>query len=193
MLIHLSGLKSSDPAVFDGKKRTIHVAAQGTFSRPCRCAARRQRGCYRLRSTQSAHIPTPPNPTNRPQPTPIPPLVATRLASQCTGQEFNVPIHGGKTVEFILEQILRACAKVFTKTTRVDAHCERPYFLNPLCAAAQLMNVSLPGQEPDIWDVKEDCRCVWLGCGGGVCGLVVYVMCWFGVEGEEATNLAVTN
>ncbi len=57
-------------------------------------------------------------------------------------------------------QTVQACAKVFTKTTRVDAHGERPYFLNPLIAATQLFNVSLPGQEPGLWDATEDCRWV---------------------------------
>jgi hypothetical protein len=48
--------------------------------------------------------------------------------------------------------------QVFSKTTIVDAHGERPYFLNPLIAAAQLINVARPGEEPAIWEAEEDCR-----------------------------------
>ena len=82
-----------------------------------------------------------------------------RVAAMCAGQEFEAPIRGyGRAVEFACEQILRACAKVFSKTTIVDAHGERPFFLNPLVAAAQVINVARPGEEPDIWAAEEDCR-----------------------------------
>jgi hypothetical protein len=47
---------------------------------------------------------------------------------------------------------------VFSKTTIVDAHGERPAFYNPLIAACQLINVAREGEEPDMWTAKEDCR-----------------------------------
>jgi hypothetical protein len=50
--------------------------------------------------------------------------------------------------------------QVFSKTTIVDAHCEQPYFLNPVLAACQLVNVAKEGEQPDIWDAPEDCRWV---------------------------------
>ncbi|GBF89589.1 hypothetical protein Rsub_02307 [Raphidocelis subcapitata] len=117
--VKMRGLATTDASAFDGKRRHLHVAAQGRFKR------------------------------------------AVRLAAQCTGQEFNIPIHGGRSAEIILETILRTCAKVFSRTTIVDAHGERPYFLNPLAASAQLVNVALPGEEPeDMWAAEEDCRLV---------------------------------
>lgn len=51
-----------------------------------------------------------------PAPPPPPPnsnMNSDRVAAQCTGQEFAIPISSfGRSVEFICEQILRACAKV---------------------------------------------------------------------------------
>jgi hypothetical protein len=114
--VEIRGLPSSNPEVWDGKKRCMHIAAQGRFKRRLRAAA---------------HV---------------------------VGQEFNIPIYGGRAAEFIMEQILRACAKVFSRTTIVDAHGARPYFLNPLIAAAQIMNVSKPEDAPPIWEAREDCR-----------------------------------
>jgi hypothetical protein len=42
--------------------------------------------------------------------------------------------------------------------TQVDAYAELPYFMNPLLAACQLVNVSLPGSEPPLADAQEDMR-----------------------------------
>ena len=40
---------------------------------------------------------------------------------------------------------------------------ERPYFLSPLAATAQVINIALPGKEPPIYDeVVEDCT-LWGG------------------------------
>ncbi|KIZ05346.1 hypothetical protein MNEG_2608 [Monoraphidium neglectum] len=116
LMIHMRNLPTTDPAVFEGKKRHVHVAVQGKFKR------------------------------------------RVRASSLCTGQEFNLPIQGGAGAEWLMEQLLRACAKVFSKTTIVDAHCEQPYFLNPVLAACQLVNVAKEGEQPDIWDAPEDCR-----------------------------------
>lgn len=41
----------------------------------------------------------------------------------------------------------------------MDAHGDKPYFLNPLIAAAQIYNVAREGEEPDMWAAQEDCRC----------------------------------
>lgn len=49
----------------------------------------------------------------------------------------------------------------------MDAHGETPYYFNPLAAAAQLVNVSRPGEEPPLWEPYEDCRCV----GGHASGM----------------------
>ncbi|KAI8474441.1 MAG: hypothetical protein J3K34DRAFT_407807 [Monoraphidium minutum] len=117
VIIHMANLLTTDKSVFAGKKRLVHVAAQGRFKRRVRAAA------------------------------------------VCTGQEFHIPIAGGNTgAEWILEQVLRACARVFSKTTIVDAHGECPSFYNPIIAACQLINVARQGEEPDMWGAKEDAR-----------------------------------
>jgi hypothetical protein len=41
---------------------------------------------------------------------------------------------------------------------QVDAYAELPYFMNPLLAACQLVNVSLPGAEPPLAEAQEDMR-----------------------------------
>jgi hypothetical protein len=71
------------------------------------------------------------------------------------GQEFTRP---GKPPPFISEIILTAAGKVFSSTVKVDAHCENPYFFNPTLACHQLINVSKPGEEPDMWEAEEDMR-----------------------------------
>lgn len=43
---------------------------------------------------------------------------------------------------------------------QVDIHAELPYFMNPVLAACQMVNVSEPGKEPGLWEAKEDMR-VW--------------------------------
>lgn len=41
---------------------------------------------------------------------------------------------------------------------QVDAYAELPYFMNPLLAACQLVNVSQPGAEPRLAEAQEDMR-----------------------------------
>jgi hypothetical protein len=41
---------------------------------------------------------------------------------------------------------------------QVDAYAELPYFMNPLLAACQLVNVSQPGAEPQLTAAQEDMR-----------------------------------
>jgi len=40
----------------------------------------------------------------------------------------------------------------------VQSHGDHPYFLNPVMASCQLVNVSREGEEPGLWDASEDCR-----------------------------------
>ena len=37
-------------------------------------------------------------------------------------------------------------------------HRHHRYFMNPVMAACQLVNVSRVGEEPDLWNADEDCR-----------------------------------
>ncbi|GBF92361.1 hypothetical protein Rsub_05563 [Raphidocelis subcapitata] len=114
LVIHINGLATTDPAVFAGKKRTIHIAAQGKFKR------------------------------------------RVRVGALCTGQEYHAPM--GKGLEWLSEQLMRGTAKMFSRTTLVNAHGSEPYFLNPVMAACQLVNVSEEGREPEIFAATEDCR-----------------------------------
>jgi hypothetical protein len=41
---------------------------------------------------------------------------------------------------------------------QVDAYAALPYFMNPLLAACQLVNVSRPGSEPQLAEAQEDMR-----------------------------------
>jgi hypothetical protein len=41
---------------------------------------------------------------------------------------------------------------------QVDAYAALPYFMNPLLAACQLVNVSEPGSEPQLAEAQEDMR-----------------------------------
>jgi hypothetical protein len=40
-MIHMRNLPTTDPAVFEGKKRHVHVAVQGKFKRRVRCVHKR--------------------------------------------------------------------------------------------------------------------------------------------------------
>uniref|UniRef100_A0A383W1Y2 Domain of unknown function at the cortex 1 domain-containing protein n=1 Tax=Tetradesmus obliquus TaxID=3088 RepID=A0A383W1Y2_TETOB len=54
-----------------------------------------------------------------------------------------------------------AAAKMFSSTTRVcpsTSNGQVAGFLNPVLASCQLVNVSKPGQEPDMWEAEEDMR-----------------------------------
>ncbi|KAI8472299.1 MAG: hypothetical protein J3K34DRAFT_414799 [Monoraphidium minutum] len=75
----------------------------------------------------------------------------------CVGQEVEVAIRGPS--EPLIQWIVTQIAHNFSQTCQVDVKCEHPYFLNPLLAACQLVNVSRPGEEPkDLYEAKEDCR-----------------------------------
>jgi hypothetical protein len=39
---------------------------------------------------------------------------------------------------------------------QVDAYAELPYFMNPVLAACQMVNVAKPGSAPALADAKED-------------------------------------
>ena len=71
------------------------------------------------------------------------------------GQEFVKP---GNVPPFVGEMVLTAAAKVFSNSTQVDVTAALPFFMNPILAACQLINVSKDGEAPDMWDVKEDMR-----------------------------------
>jgi hypothetical protein len=71
------------------------------------------------------------------------------------GQEFVKP---GNVPPFVGEMVLTAAAKVFSNSTQVDVHAPLPFFMNPILAACQLINVSKDGEAPDVWDAKEDMR-----------------------------------
>eukprot|EP00882_Tetradesmus_deserticola_P002696 GHRQ01002867.1.p1 GENE.GHRQ01002867.1~~GHRQ01002867.1.p1 ORF type:complete len:384 (+),score=150.50 GHRQ01002867.1:204-1355(+) len=54
-----------------------------------------------------------------------------------------------------------AAARMFSSTTRVcpsTSNGQVAGFLNPVLASCQLANVSLPGQEPGLWEAQEDVR-----------------------------------
>lgn len=83
------------------------------------------------------------------------PLLAKDI---CVGQEVEVPVRGGHG-EVLIQWIVTQIAHNFSKTCDVDVSCDYPYFLNPLLAACQLVNVSKPGEEPqDLYAAQEDCR-----------------------------------
>jgi hypothetical protein len=110
--VHLRGLPTTQPTVFEGKKRLFHVVIQGSFRR--RVAA----------------------------------------SSFCVGQEFLKP---GNAPAWVGEVVLAAAARSFSASARVDARGAFPYFMNPVLAASQLVNVSRRGQEPeDPWEARED-------------------------------------
>jgi hypothetical protein len=44
----------------------------------------------------------------------------------------------------------------FCMLLQVDAYAELPYFMNPVLAACQMVNVSRPGSAPALADAKED-------------------------------------
>lgn len=72
-----------------------------------------------------------------------------------TQRHTNTQHQRHQTRQWIVTQI----AHSFSKTCHVDVHCEHPYFLNPLLAACQLVNVARPGEAPsDLYAAEEDCR-----------------------------------
>lgn len=71
------------------------------------------------------------------------------------GQEF---VKAGNVPPWVGEVVLTAAAKVFSNSTQVDIYAKLPYFMNPVLAACQLVNVSQPGSEPQLTEAQEDMR-----------------------------------
>eukprot|EP00877_Chromochloris_zofingiensis_P008387 jgi/Chrzof1/3801/Cz13g09100.t1 len=80
------------------------------------------------------------------------PIAADAL---CMGQEF---VKAGNVPPWIGEVVLTAAARAFSKSTQVDVYARLPYFMNPVLAACQLVNVSAEGEQPDMWAATEDMR-----------------------------------
>ncbi|KAI8468504.1 MAG: hypothetical protein J3K34DRAFT_522883 [Monoraphidium minutum] len=78
----------------------------------------------------------------------------------CMGQEFVKP---GNAPPWVGEIVLTAASKVFSSSAHVDVYAKLPYFMNPVLAACQLVNVSRDEDAPaDMWAAQEDMR---LFCG----------------------------
>lgn len=73
----------------------------------------------------------------------------------CMGQEF---LKAGNVPPWVGEMVLTAAAKVFSSSTQVDIYARLPYFMNPVLAACQMVNVSRPGEEPQLTEAEEDMR-----------------------------------
>lgn len=73
----------------------------------------------------------------------------------CMGQEF---VKAGNVPPWVGEVVLTAAAKVFSSSTQVDIYAKLPYFMNPVLACCQLVNVSHPGSEPQLIEAQEDMR-----------------------------------
>lgn len=73
----------------------------------------------------------------------------------CMGQEF---VKAGNVPPWVGEVVLTAAAKVFSSSTQVDIYAKLPYFMNPVLAACQLVNVARPGDEPLLTEAQEDMR-----------------------------------
>lgn len=71
------------------------------------------------------------------------------------GQEF---VRAGNIPPWIAEMVLSAAAKVFSASAQVDIWAMLPYFMSPVLAACQMVNVSKPGQEPSLAEATEDMR-----------------------------------
>ena len=83
------------------------------------------------------------------------------VSSVCIGQE----LYNDVAIPLWMRQVLLGtAAKAFSSTARVEADGTPRYFMNPVLAACQLVNVALPGQDPDIWDCREDVRLLLPAC-----------------------------
>jgi hypothetical protein len=71
------------------------------------------------------------------------------------GQEF---VKAGNVPPWVGEMVLTAAAKVFSSSTQVDIYAKLPYFMNPVLAACQIVNVAVPGSEPSLTEAGEDMR-----------------------------------
>lgn len=77
-------------------------------------------------------------------------------AALCIGQEF---VKEGNVPGWVGELVLTAAAKVFSSSAHVDVHTRLPYFMNPVLAACQMVNISRDDDVPeDIWAAQEDMR-----------------------------------
>jgi len=73
----------------------------------------------------------------------------------CMGQEF---VKAGAVPPWVGEVVLTAAAKAFSNSTQVDVYAPLPYFMNPVLAACQLVNVSKEGEQPALTAAQEDLR-----------------------------------
>uniref|UniRef100_A0A383VSP2 Domain of unknown function at the cortex 1 domain-containing protein n=1 Tax=Tetradesmus obliquus TaxID=3088 RepID=A0A383VSP2_TETOB len=74
-------------------------------------------------------------------------------AALCMGQEFVKP---GQGPSWVADMLFNAAAKVFSNSTQVDVAAELPYFMNPVLAACQMVNVSRAGSAPGLAEAQED-------------------------------------
>jgi hypothetical protein len=110
--------------------------------------------------------------------------------------------------------VFTTAAKMFSSTYKVMVGGEGDAvgYLNPLLAIAATINVSLPGQQPDLRSVHEDSRLLdsrladksgkegWQGCRGLLClGILwltegaLYGVAWGAGETQGATGWAWTS
>jgi len=69
------------------------------------------------------------------------------------GQEFVKPLPAAN--RRIVELILSMVSRVFSNSTQISVGT-MPYFVSPVLTTCNVLNASLPGQEPDMWDTPED-------------------------------------
>eukprot|EP00775_Hariotina_reticulata_P003271 gene3271-3548_t len=73
----------------------------------------------------------------------------------CMGQEF---VKAGNIPPWVSELVLTTAARVFSQSAQVEIYALLPYFMSPLLAACQLVNVSQPGEQPALMEAQEDMR-----------------------------------
>lgn len=73
-----------------------------------------------------------------------------------TGQELGRPLRA-LPARWFVENVLLRIARGISPSMQVGLQ-PAPFLLSPLLAISQIVNVSTPGQEPDIFDAPEDCR-----------------------------------
>lgn len=109
----------------------------------------------------------------------------------CMGQEF---VKAGNVAPWVGEVVLTAAAKVFSSSTQVDITAQLPYFMNPVLAACQMVNVSLPGSEPTLADAQEDMRLFAPElCDKQGEGWMLFTPSGTGLNGNRASGLAVAD
>ncbi|GBF90633.1 hypothetical protein Rsub_03205 [Raphidocelis subcapitata] len=80
---------------------------------------------------------------------------AVPAADFCIGQEL---FSQSAVPAWLSEALLSAAARVFSATSHVSARSQPRFFMNPALACCQLVNVSMPGEEPGLWEAREDMR-----------------------------------